>query len=184
MAMSARKPPKPRPPLDAARLDELALAYVGRFATSRAKLAAYLDRKLRERGWAGERPADVGTLVERLARLGYIDDKAFALSKARSLTARGYGERRVRQALRGAGIAEDDGEAARDHAVGEAVEAALRLARRRRIGPFANSPLSPKDRERALSAMLRAGHGFALARALLDMPPGAEIDPEILAAAR
>jgi regulatory protein len=39
MAMAARQPRKPRP-RSAAKLDELALAYVGRFATSRAKLAS------------------------------------------------------------------------------------------------------------------------------------------------
>ena len=184
MAMTVHGPRKPRPPLDAARLDELALAYVGRFATSRAKLAAYLDRKLRERGWAGERPADVAALVERLARLGYIDDQAFALSKARSLTARGYGERRVRQALHGAGIAEEDAGAARDLAEAEAIEAALRLARRKRFGPFAQIAPSPKDRERALGTMLRAGHRYAIARAILEVAPGGEIDLEILAETR
>ena len=41
------------PPLDEAGLNELALAYVARYATSRAKLLAYLARKLRERGWGG-----------------------------------------------------------------------------------------------------------------------------------
>lgn len=184
MAMNARKPRKPRPPLDAAKLDELAIFYVGRFATSRAKLATYLDRKLRERGWADGQPADIPALVDRLARLGYVDDQAFALLKARSLSARGYGSRRVCQALQGAGIAEEDSEAARDLSESETVEAALRLARRRRIGPFATGELTPKERERALSTMLRAGHGFSLSRAIVDAPPGCEIDQEILAAIR
>ena len=71
------------------------MAYVGRFATTRAKLAQYLRRKLREKGWEAPRPPDIEPLVERLARLGYVDDAAFALSKARSLGQRGYGERRV-----------------------------------------------------------------------------------------
>ena len=44
-----------RKPLNEERLHELALFYVGRFATTRAKLIAYLSRKLRERGWEGER---------------------------------------------------------------------------------------------------------------------------------
>ena len=39
-------------PLDEQGLNGLALRYVERFATTRAKLRAYLDRKLRERGWA------------------------------------------------------------------------------------------------------------------------------------
>ena len=52
--MPPRNGHRPRPPVGAAKLDELALSYVGRFATSRGKLVDYLRRKLRERGWEGE----------------------------------------------------------------------------------------------------------------------------------
>lgn len=178
--MRARSSRQPRPPLDEARLNELALAYVARFATSRAKLAAYLQRKVRERGWEGAGEAPIAALVEKAARAGYVDDAAFALSKARSLTARGYGGGRVDQALRAAGIDEADGAGARDHIAGEAVEAALRFARRRRIGPFAAQAADPAQREKALAAMIRAGHGFGLAKAILALPPGAEPDPQAL----
>jgi regulatory protein len=181
MAMAARRPRKPRPPLTAATLDELALHYVGRFATSRSKLTTYLKRKLRERGWDGEAEPDLDALAGKLARLGYVDDRAYAVSKARSLTSRGYGERRVGQALTLAGIREDDGADARLLAQSEAVESALRFARRRSIGPFANARPDPRERERALSAMVRAGHRFGLARAIVDLEPGAETDPEALA---
>jgi regulatory protein len=183
MAMSARRPGKPRPPLTAAKLDELALHYVGRFATSRAKLLSYLRRKLRERGWNGESEPDLGALADKLVRLGYVDDRAFALSKARSLTSRGYGERRVGQALAIAGIGEEDGTEARSLAQSEAVEAALRFARRRAIGPYAEKLPDQRGRERALAAMIRAGHRFSLARAIVDLEPGAETDPESLAEA-
>jgi regulatory protein len=175
-----RRPRRPRPPLDADKLNELALAYVARFATSRAKLAAYLARKLRERGWAGTGEPPVEALVAKAAALGFVDDAAFALSRARSLTARGYGERRVGQALHAAGIAEDDGEAARGHARDDAVEAALRFARRRRIGPYAAEPPEPAAREKALAAMVRAGHGFRLARAILGLGPGTRVDRQAL----
>src|SRR5687767_12334015 len=120
--MSRRGARRPRPPLDADKLNELALAYVARFATSRARLAAYLARKLRERGWAGTGEPPVEALVAKAAAAGFVDDAAFALSRARSLTGRGYGERRVGQALHAAGIAEADGEAARGHARDDAVE--------------------------------------------------------------
>src|SRR5688572_1348165 len=108
MAMYGRKPSKTRPPLTATKLEELALNYVGRFATSRSKLATYLRRKLREQGWDGNGEAPVEALADRFVKLGYIDDRAFALSKARSLTGRGYGELRVRQALASSGICEED----------------------------------------------------------------------------
>jgi len=180
MAMAARSPRKPRPPLNASKLDELAISYVGRFATSRAKLLTYLKRKLRERGWDGEGEPSLEELADRLVRLGYVDDRAYALSKARSLTGRGYGERRVRQALSLAGIAVEEAGDAHDLAEAEAVEAALRFARRKSLGPFAAEPLDPRRRERAMAAMIRAGHGFGLARAIIDLNPGEIPDVEIL----
>jgi len=185
MAMPARKPRKHRPPLDAGKLDELALSYVGRFATSRARLIGYLARKLRERGWAGADEPPVEALADRLASLGYVDDQAYALAKTRSLTARGYGSRRVRQALSRAGIAEDEGAAAYDLANGQAVEAALRFAKRRSLGPYSEVRLSdPRDRERALGAMVRAGHSFGLARAIIDLDPGDAPDIDALSELR
>lgn len=170
--MTVRNARKPRPPLTGDSLAELALAYVGRFATTRAKLAAYLRRKILERGWSDDRPAEIGALVERFSAAGYIDDSAYALAKSRSLATRGYGARRLRESLRAAGIDEADGEAARELADSESVEAALRFARRRRLGPFATVLAEREAREKAIAAMLRAGHGFALARAIVDSKPG------------
>lgn len=168
---------RPRPPLDRERLNDLALRYVGKYATTRAKLASYLKRKLRERGWndAGEPPVE--RIVERFAETGLVDDAAFASSKARSLSERGYGAGRVSMALRAAGIDDEDGAAARELAAGQAVEAALKFARRRRIGPFADTRPDRHSREKALAAMIRAGHGFDLARTIVDCEPGAE--PEL-----
>ena len=173
-------PRKPRPPLDEEKLNELMLAYVAKFATSRSKLRAYLARKLRERGWDGTREPPIDELVAKAARVGFVDDAAFALGKARSLTARGYGGRRVNQALHAAGIEESDGEAARGHVREDAVESALRLARRRRFGPFAAALPDPKTREKQLAAMLRAGHSFRLSKDILDLAPGAAIDLQAL----
>lgn len=171
---------RPRPPLDDGKLNELMLAYVARFATSRAKLAAYLDRKIRERGWSGDSEPPVAELVAKAAGNGFVDDAAYALGKARSLTARGYGTRRVAQSLQAAGIGEGDGEAARAHARNEQVEAALRFARRRRFGPFATSVPDHRLQERQLAAMIRAGHDFKLAKTIVSLPPGAEVSVQML----
>ena len=169
------------PPLDEAKLNELALRYVGRFATTRAKLRSYLARKLRERGWDGAREPDLAGIAERFADQGYVDDSSYALAKSQSLTGRGYGKRRVVQALKAAGIEDEQAAAAHDHADEEAVSAALRFARRRRVGPYAESPpRDPREKEKALAAMLRAGHGFELSRTILALPPGAEVDADQL----
>ena len=178
--MQPRSGHRPRPALDLASLNELALSYVGRFATSRAKLTTYLARKLRERGWAGDAEPDPAAVADRLAQLGYVDDAAFAIAKARALTGRGLGGRRVGAALYAAGIEEEDGNDARAYAHDGRVEAALRMARRRRIGPFAEAILDPVQREKAIGAMLRAGHGIALSKAIVALPPGHRIDHSYL----
>jgi regulatory protein len=180
MAMAARRTPAP---IDQVRLDELALAYVSRFATTRAKLKTYLERKLRERGWAGDRDPPVDALVERLAQLGYVDDGAFALAKARSMGARGYGSGRVRKALSDAGISDEDSSEASELAATDAYASALRFARRRSLVPFSSRKPEPRDRQRAIEAMIRAGHGFGLARTIVDLEPG-EIPDDITGADR
>ena len=163
---------KARPPLDVEGLERLGLSYAGRYATTRAKLAAYLARKVRERGWDGDGAAPVDRLVERFAELGYVDDRAFASARAAALLRRGYGERRVGHALRAAGIGDDDSAPARQDARAGAWASALRFAERKRIGPFATEEPDRAGRERAFGAMIRAGHPIDLVRRLVAAAPG------------
>lgn len=172
MAMSHDRGRSVKPPLDGRALEQAALFYAGRYATTRAKLAAYLLRKLRERGWAEAQPPPVDVLVERMAALGYVDDKAFASARASALTRRGYGARRVSVALRAAGIAEEDSAEARVVAEEGAWDAALRFAERRKIGPFSASETDRPARDKAYAAMLRAGHPPAIVRRILSARPG------------
>jgi regulatory protein len=166
--MALRNPSRRSPrPLDPARLEELALAYVARFATSAAKLEDYLRRKLRERGWAGEGEADLAGLVARFVAARYVDDMAFARSRSHSLLRRGYGTRRIDQALGAAGIAEELRETVRADK-GAQRAAALALARKRRFGPFGSLRPDRAQREKQLAAMLRAGHPLDIAREMVD----------------
>jgi regulatory protein len=170
-----RTPPRdrtPPPPLDQPALERLALRYVERFATSEAKLADYLGRKLRERGAEGA--VDPRETAARMVALGYVDDRAYAEARARGLARRGLGERRVTQALREAGI--DGEEIGRATAETSPVEAALAYARRRRIGPFARELPDPRTREKQIAALVRAGHHFSLARKIAALLPGSETD--------
>jgi regulatory protein len=170
---------KKRPPLDAEGLERLGLFYAGRYATTRARLADYLRRKLRERGWSGSGAPPVEALVERFAGLGYVDDAAFARARTGALLRRGYGGRRVAQALKAAGIDGEDAAPARADAEAGAEEAALRFARRRRIGPYAEAPMDRDARRKAAAAMLRAGHRMDLVRRILDASPGDLPDPDL-----
>lgn len=157
-------------PLDAARLEELALSYVARFATTAKGLERYCKRKLRERGWSEDEPhqPDLNALVERFVRNGYVNDEEYARVRKGGLLRRGYGARRIHATLDAAGVAgEDRGEI--DDA--EARLAALRLVRKRRFGPFGADGTPPGDRavrEKQIAAMIRAGHPLDSARELVD----------------
>jgi regulatory protein len=163
-----KQPKRAKIPLDDARLRDLALSYVARYATSGARLERYLKRKLREFGWADEdRQPDVAALVETYAGLGYVDDRGFAQARSSSLLRRGYGARRVDQALGRDGIAPEirSAVAASD---AQLRQAALAMASRRRFGPFGGEPPERERREKQLSAMLRAGHSLDFAREMVN----------------
>ena len=166
----AERARRPIPPLDQAALERLALRYVERFSTTRARLADYLRRKILERGWDGP-AADPAAIAAHLAELGYVDDRAFGEARARAMGRRGLGKRRVDGALRQAGSEENDAEALAPAIVDQAVTAALTFARKKRIGPFALDPADRPLREKQLGAMVRAGHDFALARRIVAMAP-------------
>ncbi len=179
-----REPRAPRP-IDAAQLQEMALGYAARYATTAARLRTYLARKLRERGWAGDAPPETDALVARITALGYVDDRAFAAARTRDLAARGFGARRVRAALSAAGVSRDDVAATLDPSEATAdadpdadrraaYATAITFARRRRFGPFAretaagHTATDPARQRRELAAMARAGHDFDIARRILD----------------
>jgi len=165
-----RSPRRAPTPLDGTALEALALAYVARFATSTGKLAAYLQRKLRERGWEGQGDAATAAaaLVAKFADAGYVDDAAYAQARSSGLLRRGYGNRRIDQALRGAGVGDEDRAAARASEA-DARRAALRLAMRRGFGPFgAQGSPDRATREKQIAAMLRAGHPLDTVRELID----------------
>ena len=163
------------PPLDEAGLRDLALHYAARFATTRWKLLRYLARKLKERGWAGDQPAPLEALADRLAELGYVNDAAFAAMKSRAMAARGLGHRRVTEQLHAAGVGGADRGEAPDEQV--ALATAMAFARRKRLGPFARERSDdPAARQKALAAMLRAGHAMAVARAILAARSAAEAE--------
>ncbi len=148
------------------------MSYVGRFATSRAKLSRYLERKLAERGWSDENQPDISALVERFAELGYVDDAAYARMKGASMERRGLGARRIGASLRADGVGESERMETEAQARQGAWAAADIFARRKRIGPYAHELPDMKVREKQLAAFLRAGHSMDMARRWVDAAPG------------
>jgi regulatory protein len=160
------------------RLEAAALRYLERYAASARHLERLLLLKVRRSAEqhgtdAAAGMAFVRALVERLQGAGILDDGRYAEGKAQSLRRKGGSARAIRAALAAKGIAREAVEtalsAADEATTGDDADlaAALRLARRRRIGPW-----RPKDRAahrlRDLATLGRAGFSYDVARRAID----------------
>jgi regulatory protein len=164
-AMGKGKAPEP---LKEPALEALALAYLERFQTTRARLLRYLGAKLRAVGWDGEEPPDLPALVGRLAARGYLDEEAFADARARGMARKGFGSRRIAARLMADGIAPEP--AVAYAGIADEEEQARAYARRKRFGPQGDAPLDRATWNRQFAAMLRAGHRADVARRVLREP--------------
>src|SRR5581483_6221485 len=143
-ARHGRPMPKLRPPkrMSNEALEASAIAYLARFSSSAANLKRVLARKvMRSARHHGDDPAPmllaVDAIVARFVARGIIDDMHFAGIQLRALRRRGGSSQAIRGRLAAKGL---DG--ATIHSVlaesdaGSDFQAAIVLARRRRLGPF------------------------------------------------
>jgi regulatory protein len=157
-------------PLDPALLEEWALAYLGRYASSSRNLELVLERRARRRLGAGlgadrDRLAVcrelIAALVGRLRASGLLDDAAYAAGRARSRLARGEPLRRIAAGLAAKGVSAAHTAAAvaglREDSADPDLAAACAFARRRRLGPYRRDAAETADRQRELAAFARAG---------------------------
>src|ERR1700730_3860787 len=150
----------------AAYLENAALHYLERFASSSANLRRVLMRKVARSARAhGSDPADGAGLVEaiiaRYLQSGLLDDAAYAAQKAASLRRRGTSRYGIRGklAVKGVGGALIDAALERlddEQASGDLL-AACALARRRRLGPYRPQEEQAPHRRKDLAALARAG---------------------------
>jgi len=161
-----KQPGMSGPPPTAVVLREAALAYLSRYAASRAALTRVLDRKCLR--WARDAEPEaaaaalpglrqtVRDVVARLAGAGAVDDAAFAASRARSLTRAGRSRCAIAAHLAARGVTGEDARTALPDDPEAELAAALALARRRRLGPFRAAD-TVADPRRELGVLARAG---------------------------
>jgi regulatory protein len=178
-AKKARRQPSP-PRLTAKSMENAAVHYLGRFSASTKNLRRVLqNRVLRARRRGGEVPADIDATIEaiiaKLMKLQLVDDTTFAQQRSLSLRRRGGSTRQIRGKLKLAGISDeqiDQAVGAADAERGDAdgkgeLRAALRLAERRRLGPYRLKERK-EHRQRDLAALARAGFSIDVARKVAD----------------
>ncbi len=184
-------------------LHAAALAHLARFAATEAGLRRVLERRITRWAHAAEAARDAtaggevgeiaagvaearrqaAAIAARLAASGVVDDATFAAARTRRLARARRARRAIAAHLAAKGV---DAETARAAlAAGEDGDllAALALARRRRLGPFAPADARPADTpddtssddeaaaRRPLAILARAGFPREIAERVLAMAP-------------
>lgn len=167
-----RPPPRPTPDW----IRAISLHYLDRYAPSTAAfrrwLARRVDAAVAEHGADREEArrweeAQVAGLLE----LGLLDDQRWAESRARTLRRRGGSSRAITSALRSKGIAPDTARRALDaEGAPSELDAAVRYARKRRLGRWRTGPGGPDVERRELAALGRKGFSYDVARRALAAP--------------
>lgn len=193
----SREPEKPRKQrkrrkMTDERLQNIAVWYCGRFLVSEAKLASYLEQRLR-REVADETERDafrdgIPDLVAKLKRAGYVNDEEAGAAKLRGALRAGYAPKAAaRRAALSAQVGDDVIDAAMPDALEQALpdlateegdeapdgadmaHAALKRARR---GPYRRGGLDEKTRTRDAGWLQRRGFSHDDIRRALDIADG------------
>ncbi|CAO3413169.1 regulatory protein RecX [Azospirillum doebereinerae] len=159
-------------------LENSALHYLERFASSTANLRNVLMRKVKLSAKAhGTDPEEgarwIDDLLARYVRSGLLNDETYARMRTESLHRRGASTRAIAQKLASKGIDRDETDKALDSLredVGPDVDltAALALAKRRRLGVYRLPEARAAHREKDMAALGRAGFGYEIARRVVD----------------
>lgn len=182
------KPKTRRQPLKATPegLERSALYYLERYDSSSGHLRRLLARKIqvsaRIHGTDPEAGrAAVERLIARLTGVGVLDDARYARARVRSLIARGTSDAMIRAKLKAKSVPAELIDAALAEVAGadpgHELAAALRYARRRRLGPFRLEERAGR-RERDLAALGRQGFGYEIACRVIDCDDPAELEAE------
>jgi regulatory protein len=155
-------------------LAEAALFYLSRYATSSGNLRRVLARKVaRSAAHYGDDAAALRPIIDDLvahhARTGAVNDSLYAESQIRKQRQRGKSARLIVQSLGAKGVPADVVEEAADTLREEQgdLAAAVRLAKRKRLGPFRAGGRA-ENRQRDLGALGRAGFDYHLAAKVID----------------
>lgn len=188
-----KAPRKRRQPLKATPegLERSALYYLERYDSSSGHLRRLLQRKIllsaRVHGTDPEAgAAALERLIARLTDLGLLDDARYARERVRNLLARGTSAAMIRAKLRAkslpAEVIDAALEADENGGPGRELRAALRYAKRRRLGPYRpeNRPGERAERrQRDLAALGRQGFDYETARRVIDSEDPATLEAEL-----
>ena len=165
---------KPQKKITPQRLKNIGLYYLKRFESSVENLRAVLRRRID--AYARENPEwnkheayqwaeDVLTEFERLH---YLDDARFTEIKVRSYLNAGKPARYIQNKLRAKGIDAAQIESVLNEEEYNPLEMALKLAKRKKIGPYRPAEVRREFRQKDMGILVRAGFDYDTVCEVLD----------------
>ncbi len=167
-------------------LENAALYYLQRYATSVDNLRQVLTRKVNRSCAHHDMSPDafypqIEALLERYIASGLLNDKTYAEGRVGSLRRQGRSRQSILSKLQVKGLARADIEAAldmidagtrEDQGMNAEFSAALKLARKKKIGTFNQKPetdplLRRKEQQREMALLARNGFSYDIAKRVL-----------------
>lgn len=163
------KKKKPLRKISQQRLKNIGLYYLERFESSVDNLRQVLTRRVNDYAYHNpdfnkfEAYGWIEEILNDFQKWGYLDDSRYAALKVRDYLAAGKPERYIKIKLRQKGIAEDEVNSVLDQEEYDSREMALRLARKKKIGPFrADDDSRRANRTKDMGTLLRAGFDYEI----------------------
>lgn len=179
--------PKIPKPVTPQSLRNAALRYLDRFATSRENLRQVLMRRVQTSNYHHETPLQDGIdwideLLNKLTDSKLINDRTYAEMRAGALHRKGTSVKIIRMKLLEKGLSNNDITHALDALEKETQsdnlerDAAIALAKRRRLGPWRLPSRREEFKEKDLAAMARAGFSYDLAREIIEAETAEDVE--------
>jgi len=168
---SRRRPQKKITPQ---RLRNIGLYYLKRFESSVENLRSVLHRRIdayaRENPQWDKQEAYVWTeaVLDDFIRLKYLDDDRFTEIKIKNYLNAGKPARYIKNKLRAKGIAESAVESILSEEDYDPCAMALKLAKRKKIGPYRTAETRHEFRQKDMGTLIRAGFDYDIVREVLD----------------
>lgn len=155
------------------RLKNIGLYYLERYETSRENLRQVLQRRVaayaRENpDWQSAEALEwIENILDEFERLHYLDDARFAALRANSYVAAGKPARYIQNKLRQKGVAETEISEVLAQLEYDETAMAMRLAERKKIGPYRSPEQRREYRQKDMGTLLRAGFSYDVVQEVL-----------------
>ena len=158
-------------------LKDLAYSYLEKYSPSKQQLKVYLLKKYLTKIKGTKSKKEVSSIIDEiilnLEKNRILNDEMYSDSKARMFLRRGYSLNKINQSLRSKGIEDkfvkQSIEKIKENQIEPDFVSALKLCKRRRIGPVRPEKNRELFYKKDMGILARGGFSFDLSKRVLDL---------------